>query len=118
MNQWTTSWPVRCVETGECFDSMTQASKAYGMNVCVIKRRVETGLPVHGRHFVLNGKIRKRPIRDKILCVETGDVCNSMAEAERETGIKAVGIYHSVINYKGQKKTAGGYHWKRVNGNA
>ena len=47
----------------------------------------------------------------KIRCVETGEVYESQAAAARETGIGRYNI-NNVIT--GKQKTAGGYHWERV----
>ena len=45
----------------------------------------------------------------KVLCVETGEVFESMGEAHRKTGVRT-GNISSVCN--GKQKTAGGYHWQ------
>ena len=49
--------------------------------------------------------------RSPILCVETGEIFPSCAAAGREIGINRYGINLCLL---GQQKTAGGYHWKRV----
>lgn len=46
----------------------------------------------------------------RILCVETGIIYKSCADAGRSIGIHPYGI-NSVLN--GRQKTAGGYHWER-----
>lgn len=46
----------------------------------------------------------------KILCVETGQVYNSQAEAARQTGIHPYCINCAV---NGNQQTAGGFHWVR-----
>ncbi len=45
----------------------------------------------------------------KVRCIETGQIFNSMAEADRWCGIKngVKGVIH------GRQKTAGGYHWEQ-----
>lgn len=45
----------------------------------------------------------------KILCVETGEIFESMSDVQRKTGISH-GNISQVCN--GSRKTAGGYHWK------
>ena len=45
----------------------------------------------------------------KTLCVETGIVYKSCAEAERQTGIKGI---HKAAN--GTRKTAGKMHWRFI----
>lgn len=47
----------------------------------------------------------------KIRCVETGEIYENCADAARAIGIHRYGI-NNVIN--GKQKTAGGYHWERV----
>lgn len=48
----------------------------------------------------------------KILCIETGIIYNSMNEAERKTGIPNTNISKAC---RGLRKTAGGYHWRKIN---
>lgn len=45
----------------------------------------------------------------KIICIETGEVYESQAEAARETGIGRYNISNCIT---GKQKTAGGYHWE------
>ena len=49
--------------------------------------------------------------RYKILCVETGVIYKSQAEASRATG---VGQYNISSCITGKQKTAGGYHWEHA----
>ena len=51
----------------------------------------------------------KRKIQ--VLCIETGKVFDSLVEASKFYNI-SVGNISSVLS--GKRKTAGGYHWKRV----
>lgn len=46
----------------------------------------------------------------KIICVETGEVFNSIADAAKAKGIKHKSNISTVA--KGKAKTAGGYHWE------
>ena len=48
----------------------------------------------------------------KVRCVETGKVYNSQKDAALAVGIHPYGI---TCVLKGCQKTAGGYHWERVN---
>ena len=48
----------------------------------------------------------------KVRCVETGKVYNSQKDAAHDVGIHPYGI---TCVLKGCQKTAGGYHWERVN---
>ena len=47
----------------------------------------------------------------KIICVETGQIYESIQEAERQTNIKHSTICQCCQNKYGHK-TAGGFHWK------
>lgn len=47
----------------------------------------------------------------KCMCIETGIIYSSMAEASRRTGINERSINY-VCNKNPKYKTAGGYHWK------
>ena len=51
-----------------------------------------------------------KPVTE-VLCVETGIIYKSQTEAARAIGIHPYGI-SNVLN--GKQKTAGGYHWTRV----
>ena len=47
--------------------------------------------------------------KKKVMCVETQIIYESIAEAERLTGIKNI-----ICCCKGKRKKAGGYHWRYV----
>lgn len=47
----------------------------------------------------------------KVLCVETGEVFDSVNEARRQTGLRGNNISAVCL---GNRKTAGGYHWSFV----
>lgn len=53
----------------------------------------------------------RKDLSKKILCIETGEIFESIGDAERKTGID-----HSNISMvcSGIRKTAGGYHWSFV----
>lgn len=48
-----------------------------------------------------------------VVCVETGEIFSSSAEAQRKTGINSRSILY-VANHHPRYKTAGGYHWQFV----
>ena len=58
-----------------------------------------------GKHYSPNTEFPKK----KIICIETQIIYESIAEAQRKTGIN-----HSHISEtcNGKRKTSGGYHWK------
>lgn len=47
----------------------------------------------------------------RVRCIETGQVFDSIKEAEQTFGIHRNCIYHCLA---GRQKTAGGYHWEYV----
>lgn len=55
--------------------------------------------------------INRKDISKKVMCVETGEVFDSMAEASRQTGVYVSNI-SMVCN--GKRKNASGYHWSFV----
>ena len=56
-------------------------------------------------------KIREAARSKKVLCVETGEVFESIREATRKTGISNSHISEVCL---GKRKTTGGYHWQFV----
>ena len=48
-----------------------------------------------------------------VYCVETNMKYNSYIEAERATGIPNGNIRQTAI---GKRRSAGGFHWEKVNG--
>lgn len=62
-------------------------------------------------HNSLHKKGKPAHNRKKVLCIETGEIFESMGDAERKTGISNSHI-SQVCN--GKLKTTGGYHWKYV----
>ena len=58
-----------------------------------------------------NHKPREKGTHKKVLCVETGIVYVSQAEASRATGIGSYNISNCIT---GKQKTAGGYHWRYI----
>lgn len=70
--------------------------------------------PFFGKHpsaEMLKKNSMNQPTRKRVMCVETGIVYDSMAEAARQTGIRQGNI--SLV-CSGSHSTAGGFHWKKV----
>lgn len=77
--------------------------------------------PFFGKHLTAEHRdkiretLRARDIQPvnkrRVLCVETGVIYESTAQATRELGIHNFAIRR--VCY-GQRKTAGGYHWKYI----
>ena len=52
--------------------------------------------------------------RKKVICVETQQIFSSLHEAERITGVSHCNI-SQVCNHRGNRETAGGFHWEFYN---
>jgi len=53
------------------------------------------------------------PRRKKIICLETGEIFNSISEASRIKGIERTTLNRVVKKSRPNKnKTAGGFHWE------
>ena len=65
----------------------------------------ELGRPRNGgRHKVM------------VVCVETGEIFNSITEAAEAKGVKKANL-HAVISPNSYKKTCGGFRWKKYSAN-
>ena len=120
---------VRCIETGQIFDSIQQAADFVGISYNSISAAV------HGRRqssagfrweFVDKEKESSRPKRlfkevsdntrkkhcKAVRCIETEQIFESLGAATKFAGIRQPNI--SSVLY-GKQTTAGGYHWEFVN---
>ena len=52
-----------------------------------------------------------KDLSKKVLCVETGEIFDSISDAQRTTGIGRSNISQVCL---GKRKTAGGFHWRFV----
>ena len=132
-----TSRPVLCLETRQLFRNQEEAAKCVSTDVGEMSQHLNKKRQcIKGKHFVrvedyfdkttelsendidyiinqnitlLNAKNHR--IHAKILCVETGIVYKSQAEAAQ-----ALGIYQASISevLNGKASIAGGYTWKRI----
>lgn len=103
---------VKCVETGEVFDSITAAARAHNLktvtSICKVlsgERSVAAGC--HWEYADRTSiKLRKK---QPVHCIELDITFKTMAEAERETGVD----HHTISRcLKGDIEMAGGYHWR------
>lgn len=62
----------------------------------------------YGTHNARLAKTKGKPVQ----CIETGIIYDSLADAERKTGIFKSSIYRVCV---GKQQTAGHYHWGYVN---
>lgn len=117
---------VRCVETGQIFESIQQAADFVGVKYncisAVVHKRRQTSGGFHWE-FVdksketqqssvrkVNEKTRKKHCKS-IRCVETGKVFEGVTVAARFVGVRQSNI--SAVLY-GKQETAGGFHWEFV----
>lgn len=71
------------------------------------------GLQTHTEEWKLQAKIRQKELMKKrqtpVICVETGEIFESQAEASKQKNISQGNIGSCL---KGKRQVAGGYHWK------
>ena len=107
---------VVCLETGEVFDNAAAAARAVGTSpqniAACLKGRTRTAGGLHwvfeGSGATIEGVEASRRTRP-VLCVETGDVYGTVAEAARATGANRSSICCCL---GGKRRTAGGFHWE------
>ena len=120
---------IRCIETGQIFDSIQQAADFVGINYnsisAVAHGRNQSSAGFHWE-FVDKEKESSRPkcpvkevsddTRKKhckaVRCVETGQIFESVGAAAKFASVRQPNI--SSVLY-GKQTTAGGYHWEFVN---
>ena len=113
--------PVRCLETGKIFPSVTAAAHHFNTDhtnisaVCQGRQITSAG---HRFEYIdsplseeaKNRQPRKPHVR-KVLCVERNEIFETIIEAAMTFGINASKIT-SVC--QGKRKTTGSYHWQYV----
>lgn len=111
------SIPVRCVDTGESFASIRQASKALGVPYSAVRRAALCSRrTAGGLRFELLDDGEGRPSegtpggqRVPVRCLETGEVFASVADAARALGTKGP----SVSAVMAQGRAYRGLHFKK-----
>ena len=114
---------IICLETGEVYKSITDASNITGIcrsdigKCCLGQIKTASGyhwqyyndkLDLEENRIILINKIGKGKGK-KIICVETGVIYDSIRDASDDINIDYSSIGKAV---KGTQETAGGYHWK------
>ncbi len=113
---------VLCIETGEEFDTVQKAVKAYGKSVAsVLVGKCELAYGCHWIYkddteafnqvehlFKSNIKHRSQSTKKPVLCIETGEVFDSSCTARAAYGSSIL----PVLRNKPGHKTAYGYHWR------
>lgn len=114
---------VICIDTGEIFKSLKEASLKYNVsdgaiyNCCSGKSKTCANMQwayyedgkVYNKTKVVHkdsGKPKK-----KVLCVELDKIYNSISEADKELGISFKNISACC---RGKRQKAGGYHWRYI----
>lgn len=111
---------VICVETGEHFKSMSDASRFANVDISAVYHCLKgVNNTAGGYHWRYadgeyhectrpEGPRNKKSQSKPVMCKETGIIYPSCGEAERQTGI----VYTSIAKCaNGKVVSAGGYHW-------
>lgn len=113
---------VICIETGQKFDSLKQASEQTELpqqNICrCCKGQCKSAGGFHWMYLedyeqlsneeIQKIKNHKTITKRKIICIETGIIYKSFHEAERQTGLPNTNICRCC---QGKVKTCGKLHW-------
>ena len=119
-----TAKKVRCKETGDIFGSISEAcnwsNTTKVCDCCNGKRKhagrhPETNILLSWEYAPEDSIVTKRSINkrkrkniNKVQCIETQKIYNNASEASLQTGIATCNILRVC---KGERYTAGGYHW-------
>ena len=109
---------VWCIETQTKYDSCADAARAVESRSsdisAVCRGEKQTCKNYHWcyyedrEHYIMPEKRRNGNYK-RVRCIETGTIYDTMAEAERQTGVPRNDI--SAV-CRGRQKTARGYHWE------
>ena len=107
--------PVKCLETGEIFESIAEATLKYpkaSISECLRGKQLTAG-GLHWEYIREKDKPSTVKLKDlryvNVECVETGKIFKSIKEAENYYNIHNISVCLS-----GKQKTAGGYHWRKL----
>ena len=111
------STSVICIETGAKYPSIQQAAKETGCDASKISRCCRDGGSTRGLHWIQEGDdavSQKKQYKRPVICVETNQVYESIAEANASHGeIRRNPAICAAIKNQGE---AYGYHWEYVDG--
>lgn len=114
--------PVVCLETGVVYESIHEAGRILNISIPHISTVCKGNTPrkiAGGYHWAyLYEEHKTTPDyvnvkKKKVMCVETGEIFNSIMEASRIKNIERTLISH-IINSDNDILTAGGYHWVTI----
>lgn len=100
---------VLCIETGEVYASIRETARLLGCDTKNLKTAIRNGYACRGYHFQIIGEVLSNC--RVVMCIETGAEYETITIASQETGISKSGICGAC---NGNRKTAGGFHWKYV----
>jgi len=100
-NKW-----IRCVETGQLFPSVREASTQLGLPYKSVWNALNNGLARDGMHFVFENKMcesyrnynKRKTHSCKILCVTTGVSFQSVKECLQACQLPATSFYRAINN--------------------
>ena len=123
-----------CIETGEIFDSLSEAERKHNITRSSIVKVCKGSMyTAGGKHWKFVDEVAeddadrethhlneehkallssKATTKKPVICVETGKIYESVKEASRVTEIRENNIRRAC---KETNRTAGGYHWLFVN---
>jgi len=88
---------VVCIETGECWECASYCAKDLGVNVSSLQESLHNGYRCKGRHYKYVNDLTYtiNPPPKKVLCVETGEIWESVKECAKAIGKdkKTIGHY-------------------------
>lgn len=106
---------IVCFESGEHFKSQKEAAERLGISNLAINASLRRNMAANGFHFyyaddprLLDADFRPKTRNKRVRCIETGTVCQSIRQAEIQTGIR-----HGTISCAASGM-AGGYHWEYI----
>ena len=108
---------VICIETGIIYDSIKEAGELTSASKqsisCACRCVYETAGGYHWEYYIEGNDYSKIKIDKpkKILCVETGDLFDTIKEASDKTNNSRQNIGQCL---NGKRKRCGGFHWERV----
>lgn len=104
---------VICFETGETFCSSDDAARWVGAKSSSVRDACRRGTALKGFHFCYADDFAsftpKKKRSRRVRCVETSEVFNSAADADRSLGIRS-GVSKAIR----KKMKCRGYHWEYV----
>ena len=114
---------VICVETGEHFKSMADASRSVGVDISAVYHCLKgVNNTAGGKHWRYadgeyhechrpEGRKNRKSQSKPVMCKETGVIYPSAGEAQRQTGVIRTSITRCA---RGEVISAGGFHWGYV----